>query len=92
VALLLDATRSRLEARNVSLDISEAAIDWIAEHGYEPEYGARPLRRVIQRELDDRIAELLVASAVLDGGAVSVDVIDGRLSVVSAAAELPLAA
>ncbi|SMQ71562.1 ATP-dependent Clp protease ATP-binding subunit [Agreia sp. VKM Ac-1783] len=92
VALLLDATRSRLAARNVSLDISESAIDWIAEHGYEPEYGARPLRRVIQRELDDRIAELLVNSAVLDGGSVSVDVIDGQLSVVSATAELPLAA
>ncbi|SKA90061.1 ATP-dependent Clp protease ATP-binding subunit ClpC [Agreia bicolorata] len=92
VALLLDATRSRLAARNVSLDISEAAIDWIAEHGYEPEYGARPLRRVIQRELDDRIAELLVSSAVLDGGGVSVDVIDGRLSVVPATAEVPLAA
>ena len=92
VSLLLDATRSRLAARNVSLDISESAIDWIAEHGYEPEYGARPLRRVIQRELDDRIAELLVSSAVLDGGGVSVDVIDGRLSVVSATAELPVAA
>jgi ATP-dependent Clp protease ATP-binding subunit ClpC len=92
VGLLLESTRSRLTARNVSLAISEAAIDWIAEHGYEPEYGARPLRRVIQRELDDRIAELLVSSAVLDGGAVSVDVIDGRLSVVSADAEVPLAA
>ena len=92
VALLLDATRSRLAARNVSLDISESAIDWIAEHGYEPEYGARPLRRVIQRELDDRIAELLVSSAVLDGGGVSVDVIDGRLSVISATAGLPVAA
>ena len=92
VALLLDETRSRLEARNLSLEISEQAINWIAEHGYEPEYGARPLRRVIQRELDDRIAELLVASAVPDGGAISVDVLDGRLSVVSATAELPLAA
>jgi ATP-dependent Clp protease ATP-binding subunit ClpC len=92
VALLLDSTRSRLAARDVSFDISESAIDWIAENGYEPEYGARPLRRVIQREVDDRIAELLVSSAVLDGGGVSVDVIDGRLSVVSATAEVPLAA
>jgi ATP-dependent Clp protease ATP-binding subunit ClpC len=47
---------------------------------------------VIQREVDDRIAELLVGSAVLDGGGVSVDVVDGRLSVVSATAEVPLAA
>jgi ATP-dependent Clp protease ATP-binding subunit ClpC len=92
VSLLLRATESRLSAHDITVEVTTAALDWIADNGYEPEYGARPLRRVIQRELDDRIAELLVNSAVLDGGSVSVDVIDGQLSVVSATAELPLAA
>jgi ATP-dependent Clp protease ATP-binding subunit ClpC len=71
--------------------VSDAAVDWIAENGYEPEYGARPLRRVIQRELDDRIADLLVTSRLDDGGSVLVDVVDGRLAVDSRS-ELPLAA
>jgi len=67
-------------------------VDWIAENGYEPEYGARPLRRVIQRELDDRIADLLVASELGVGGAVDVTVADGALVVTGRPARLPLAA
>ncbi|MCU1543149.1 MAG: ATP-dependent Clp protease ATP-binding subunit [Microbacteriaceae bacterium] len=91
VGLLLGATRTRLSARGIELTVSDAAVDWIAENGYEPEYGARPLRRVIQRELDDRIADLLVTSRLDDGGSVLVDVVDGRLAVDSRS-EFPLAA
>ena len=54
-----DRASPRAGARS-SLEVTDAAIDWLAEHGYEPEYGARPLRRLIQREVDDRIAELFV--------------------------------
>jgi ATP-dependent Clp protease ATP-binding subunit ClpC len=61
------------------LTVSEQATDWLAEHGYEPEYGARPLRRLIQREVDDRIATLVVDGAVGDGDTVRVDVADGVL-------------
>ncbi|HLI00594.1 MAG TPA: AAA family ATPase, partial [Acidimicrobiales bacterium] len=57
VRLLLTATAARLAARDVALDVTDEAITWIAEHGYEPEYGARPLRRLIQREVEDRIAD-----------------------------------
>jgi ATP-dependent Clp protease ATP-binding subunit ClpC len=53
--------------------VTDAAIDWLGERGYEPEYGARPLRRLIQREVDDRIADLLVSGELADGGAVRVD-------------------
>jgi ATP-dependent Clp protease ATP-binding subunit ClpC len=81
VSLLLGATRARLGAREVSLEVTPAAIDWLAEHGYEPEYGARPLRRLIQREVDDRIADLFVTGALAGGGTVTVDAHDGRLSV-----------
>ncbi|MBF0815159.1 ATP-dependent Clp protease ATP-binding subunit [Microbacterium paludicola] len=73
VSLMLGATRTRVGAREVSLEVTPAAIDWLAERGYEPEYGARPLRRLMQREVDDRIADLFVTGALADGGGVSVD-------------------
>jgi ATP-dependent Clp protease ATP-binding subunit ClpC len=59
--LLLEQTRRRLHAQGVTLQITEAALDWLTGHGFQPEFGARPLRRIIQRELDDELAELLLA-------------------------------
>jgi ATP-dependent Clp protease ATP-binding subunit ClpC len=76
VRLLLAATQLRLAKREIAIEVTDAAVDWLAEHGYEPEYGARPLRRLIQREVDDRIADLLVTGALADGGAVTVDASD----------------
>lgn len=73
VRLLLGASGGRLAKREIAFEVTEAAVDWLAEHGYEPEYGARPLRRLIQREVDDRIADLFVTGALADGGAVTVD-------------------
>ncbi|WP_291043222.1 ATP-dependent Clp protease ATP-binding subunit [Herbiconiux sp.] len=81
VSLLLGATRARLGAREITLEVTEAAIDWMADNGYEPEYGARPLRRVIQRNVDDRIADLLVAGTLADGGTVTLDAPAGALTV-----------
>jgi ATP-dependent Clp protease ATP-binding subunit ClpC len=85
VRLLLGATESRLAKREVTIDVTEAAVDWLGEHGYEPEYGARPLRRLLQREVDDRIADLFVTGALVDGGSVTVDAADGELAVRSTA-------
>ena len=73
VRLLLETTARRLTGREVAFHATDAAVAWLAEHGYEPEYGARPLRRLIQREVDDRIADLFVSGALADGGAVTVD-------------------
>jgi len=73
VRLMLGATSARLAARSVSVEVTDAAVDWLGEHGYEPEYGARPLRRLIQREVDDRVADLLVSGELADGGAIRVD-------------------
>ncbi|GAA1000685.1 ATP-dependent Clp protease ATP-binding subunit [Subtercola frigoramans] len=95
VGLLLGATSARLAARDITIEVTDAAIDWIASTGYEPEYGARPLRRIIQREVDDRIADLLVTGSLGDGGSVIVDAHDGSLVVAAgslADAGLPLAA
>ena len=95
VTLMLGATVGRLATREVSLDVSPDAVAWIAEHGYEPEFGARPLRRLIQREVDDRIADLFVSGDLGDGEGVRVDAVDGRLVVTPvprAAVDVPTAA
>ncbi|HZC77412.1 MAG TPA: AAA family ATPase, partial [Ktedonobacterales bacterium] len=57
--LLLEQTRRRLRAQDITLDITDAAVDWLARNGYQPEFGARPLRRTIQRELDNRLSRML---------------------------------
>ena len=63
--------------------MTDAAVALLAERGYEPEYGARPLRRVIQREIDDRIADLFVTGALGDGEGARVDAADGDFVVAS---------
>ncbi|PZO59723.1 MAG: AAA family ATPase [Leifsonia xyli] len=80
VALLLQDTALRLVAQDMVLSVSDAAVDWLAEHGYEPEYGARPLRRLIQREVDDRIATLVVDGGATAGDTVRIDVVDDVLT------------
>ena len=84
VSLMLATTEGRLSAREIAFEVSDSAVDWLAERGYEPEYGARPLRRLIQRSIDDRIADLLVRGELGDGGAVRVDAVGGELVVTSA--------
>ena len=62
----------RLLARKITLDLDEAARTWLADKGYDPVYGARPLKRVIQRYLQDPLAEMLLGGTVLDGSTVAV--------------------
>ena len=93
VRLLLGATSRRLEAQGIAVEVDDAATDWIVDHGYEPEFGARPLRRTIQREVDDRLADLMVSGAVAAGGHVLVSVGgDGELVARPVAAEVASAA
>ncbi|OII63039.1 AAA family ATPase [Streptomyces sp. CC53] len=77
--LLLDETRRRMRAQHVAVEFSPDAVDWLAQRGYQPEYGARPLRRTIQREVDNELSRLLLDGRLRDGGRVSVGVSDGRL-------------
>ncbi len=55
-------------------------MDWIAEHGYQPEFGARPMRRTIQREVDNQLSRLLLDGQIGSGQRVTVDVRDGKLT------------
>jgi ATP-dependent Clp protease ATP-binding subunit ClpC len=92
VRLLLGQTEQRLAAQQIELVVTDEAIDWIVDHGYEPEYGARPLRRVIQRELDDRVADLLVSSTLGTGGTVEVTTRGDDLHVAAVSDRMPQAA
>lgn len=67
----------RLSARRLTLNVSDAAKLWLAERGYEPAYGARPLRRLIQQAIGDQLAKKLLAGEIRDGDTVHVDVADG---------------
>ena len=78
--LLLGETRRRLRAQDVTVRFTPAAVTWIAEHGYQPEFGARPLRRTIQREVDNHMSRLLLDGQIAAGQQVSVDVRDGQLT------------
>ena len=71
-----------LEERKITLDLDESARAWLAEKGYDPIYGARPLKRVIQREVQDRLAEAILAGDVQDGQTVLVDAGDAGLLLV----------
>ncbi|MGQ0575859.1 MAG: ATP-dependent Clp protease ATP-binding subunit [Pseudonocardia sp.] len=77
----LEETRARLAAQGVDLDVSEAAVGWLAERGHEREHGARPLRRTIARELDRRLSRMLLSGEVTVGATVRVDVAAGELTV-----------
>lgn len=78
--LLLDRTRRMLHAQDITVEFTDPAVDWLAQRGYQPEYGARPLRRTIQREVDNELSRLLLDSRVKEGGRVTVDLEGGRLA------------
>ena len=74
VDLQIDRLTERLEQRRLTLGVTPGARLWLAENGYDPVYGARPLRRLMQKEIDDKLANLLLAGEVADGSFVRVDV------------------
>ncbi|MGC6482842.1 MAG: ATP-dependent chaperone ClpB [Synechococcus sp.] len=74
VSLQVERLRQRLTERKLSLTISEAATDWLANAGYDPVYGARPLKRAIQRELETPIAKAILGGRYSEGDTVAVDV------------------
>jgi ATP-dependent Clp protease ATP-binding subunit ClpB len=77
VDIQLDALAQRLSERRLTLRVSDAGKSWLADRGYDPAFGARPLRRLIQQAIGDKLAKKLLAGDVRDGDTVHVDVADG---------------
>ena len=72
VTIQLRQLQKRLASRNITLELDEGALKWLADEGYDPVFGARPLKRVMQRALQDQLAEMLLAGEILDGSTIPV--------------------
>ena len=74
VKIQLRGLEKRLAERHIELHVSDKAVKWLAEHGYDPAFGARPLKRLIMSSVEDKVADLILSGDVTDGGTVEVDV------------------
>jgi ATP-dependent Clp protease ATP-binding subunit ClpB len=79
VDLQIDSVRRRLTDRQLELEVTEPAKAYLAREGYDPVYGARPLRRFIQREVETRIGRALIAGNIVDGSTIVVDLEEDEL-------------
>jgi ATP-dependent Clp protease ATP-binding subunit ClpB len=79
IDLLTGQLRRRLSERNIALELTDACRDFIAATAYDPVYGARPLKRYLQHQLETRIGRALIAGELVDGGRVEVDTVGGEL-------------
>jgi ATP-dependent Clp protease ATP-binding subunit ClpB len=79
VDVQLDRVRARFTQRDLSLELTTAAKDWLAREGFDPVYGARPLKRVLRKELEDRVALALLDGSIAEGQTIKVDVADDEL-------------
>ena len=73
--IAVDRLGERLADRRLTLEVTPAAREWLALEGFDPAYGARPLRRLVQREIGDRLARKLLAGEVADGDTIVVDLL-----------------
>jgi ATP-dependent Clp protease ATP-binding subunit ClpB len=82
---IVDIQMGRLQKlvddRNITIELDDAARTWLANRGYDPAYGARPLKRVIQKQVQDPLAEQILAGGVKDGDTVKVSVRDGAITI-----------
>jgi len=81
VAIQLKHLEKLLADRKITIELDEAARDWLADAGYDPLYGARPLKRIIQRELQNRLATQILSGSVKDGDALRVSVDKNELAI-----------
>ena len=81
VDLMSEELRKRLVENDIHFLLTDAAKDFLAKEGYDPQYGARPLKRAIQRHIEDQLSEAMLSGAVKKGERVSIDVEDGKLTV-----------
>lgn len=89
VKLQVNKLKQQLKEKKIDLTVSEAAIDAIAEEGYDPTYGARPLKRVIQQKIQNPLAVELLRQQFTEGARVTVDYIDGEFTFERSAEPVP---
>jgi ATP-dependent Clp protease ATP-binding subunit ClpB len=80
VTIQVGRVQKLLADRKITLDLTEAALRWLGRVGYDPVYGARPLKRAVQRYLQDPLAEMLLAGQLPDGSTLKIDEGDGALT------------
>jgi ATP-dependent Clp protease ATP-binding subunit ClpB len=80
-ALLAEQLKQRLKEQRITLEITDEALRFVAKVGYDPVYGARPLKRYLQRELETRVARAIIGGSVGEGGTLRVALVDGALSI-----------
>jgi ATP-dependent Clp protease ATP-binding subunit ClpB len=80
VDIQINRLRPRLEDRHITLHLSDSARAYLADLGYDPQFGARPLKRVIQKEVENRVARAILDGTILDGDTVEIDVRGGKLT------------
>ena len=90
VELMLSEVASTLIEKGIELDVTDEAKDWLAEHGYDPQFGARPLRRVIQDNVEDRLSDSILGGSLNPGDTAVIDVADGEI-VVKSSSPFPVA-
>ena len=78
---MLDTLKERMAANDITAEFGEGAIEQIAKVGFDPVYGARPLRRAIQSEIEDMVAEKMLDGTIKSGDSVLVDCTDGKFTV-----------
>jgi ATP-dependent Clp protease ATP-binding subunit ClpC len=78
--LLLDRTKRRLRTQDIEVEFTEEAVEFIAEEGFDPEFGARPLRRAIQRRVENELSRMVLGGSLEPGDKVVVDAKEGRLA------------
>ena len=79
VDLLVEEVQERLSDRGISIELTQRAKEWIAEKGFDPAFGARPLRRTVQRYLETPLARKVLAGEIGDGGRFTVDAVEGEI-------------
>lgn len=79
VTILLQRTRNLLKDQDINLDLDKAALDYLIENGYSEEYGARPLKRLIQKEIENKLSEMIIGNELESGQDVEISTLEGKL-------------
>ena len=78
--LMLNSLAKRMKENNIIIDFTDAAVDYIVSKGYNEEYGARPLRRTIQKLVEDKLSDMILRMKISIGDKVTIDCADGELT------------